>query len=377
MATPTAITRRIDRAGAPLRRAHVRESDGAHLYEGIASREGVLIYQTPNGPRRELVTLDALKSMAGSLPRATLTLTHPAAFVSPDNVGKHGVGDVDGEMVIEEEDTQGAFARVRVAVRRRDAIDSIARGTHELSVGYDATLDETPGTHPVFGPYDARQIGRVVNHLAVVDRGRAGASVALRTDALESSPPTPQAGGSMTPEQIQALATALAPMIAGAVATEVIKKLAEAENAESAALDAKNAAPAAAPAAQADMVPTAEMKAKMDAKDAEIAALRTRVDAADLAEVDRLIGLHGIKTDAKDLTGKRAAVASHAARRTVDAADPLVPGLLAAAAATVPSATGDRYAGSPAAPRTDGADKPPAPKSIREAREAARTGGAQ
>jgi hypothetical protein len=369
MATPTAITRRIDRAGAPLRRAHVRESDGAHLYEGIASREGVLIYQTPNGPRRELVTLDALKSMAGSLPRATLTLTHPAAFVSPDNVGKHGVGDVDGEMVIEEEDTQGAFARVRVAVRRRDAIDSIARGTHELSVGYDATLDETPGTHPVFGPYDARQIGRVVNHLAVVDRGRAGASVALRTDALESSPPTPQAGGSMTPEQIQALADA--------VAAKVIEKLAAAENAERAALDAKNAAPAAAPAAQADMVPTAEMKAKMDAAEARIAALQARVDAADLAEVDRLIGLHGIKTDAKDLPGKRAAVASHAARRTVDAADPLVPGLLAAAAATVPSATGDRYAGSPAAPRTDGADKPPAPKSIREAREAARTGGAQ
>jgi hypothetical protein len=370
MATPTAITRRIDRAGAPLRRAHVRESDGAHLYEGIASREGVLVYQTPNGPRRELVTLDALRSMAGSLPRATLTLTHPAAFVSPDNVGKHGVGDVDGEMVIEEEDAQGAFARVRVAVRRRDAIDSIARGTHELSVGYDATLDETPGTHPVFGAYDARQISRVVNHLAVVDRGRAGASVALRTDALESSPPTPT-GGSMTPEQIQALATALAPMIAGAVATEVIKKLAEAEGA---ALDAKNAAPAAAPAAQADMVPAAEMKAKMDAKDAEIAALRARVDAADLGEVDRLIAAHGIKTDAKDLPGKRAAVASHVARRTVDAADPLIPGLLAAAQATVPSATGDRYAGQPAATRTDGADKLPAPLSIREAREKAARG---
>lgn len=359
-------TRRLDQSGAPLRSVHVRDSDGAHLYEGIASREGVLVYQTPTGPRRELVTLDALKSMATGLPRATVTLTHPARFVSPDNVGAVQVGDVDGDLSIEETDAQGAFARVRVAVRRRDAIDAVQKGTHELSVGYDVVCDEAPGVHPVHGPYDARQVSRSVNHLAIVDRGRAGPTVALRVDALVSAPLTE--GGSMTPEQIQALVAALAPALADAV----IKKLAEGEKAEGAAMvDAGKPPVTAAPAV--DMVPKAEMAAKVDALTAEITALRGRVDAHDLEEVDGLITVHGVKTDAKDLSGKRAAVASHVAKRKVDAADPAVPGLIVAAKAASPVATGDRYAGDPAA-RND-SKPPPTVLSIAEARKAA--GGAK
>ena len=355
-------SRRLDQSGAPLRSVHVRASDGAHLYEGLASREGVLVYQTPNGPRRELVTLDALKSMASGLPRSAVTLQHPKVFVDPDNVGRVQVGDVDGEMEIEETDAQGAYARVRVAVRRRDAIDAVTSGVHELSVGYDVVCEETPGVHPVHGPYDAKQISRSVNHLAIVDRGRAGSSVALRVDALVSAPLTQ--GGSMTPEQIQALAAA--------VAAEVIKKLAEGEKAEGAAMvDAnKPAAP------MVDMVPKAEMTAKVDSLTAEITALRARVDAHDLEEVDALITSLGVKTDAKDLPGKRAAVASHVAKRKVDAADPTIPGLILAAKASAPVATGDRYAGDPADKRADGTSPSvPDVKSIAEARKAA--GGAK
>ena len=364
-------SRRLDQSGAPLRSVHVRASDGAHLYEGLASREGVLVYQTPNGPRRELVTLDALKSMASGLPRSAVTLQHPKVFVTPDNVGRVQVGDVDGEMEIEETDAQGAYARVRVAVRRRDAIDAVTSGVHELSVGYDVVCEETPGVHPVHGPYDAKQISRSVNHLAIVDRGRAGSSVALRVDALVSAPLTQ--GGSMTPEQIQALVSALVPALAGPIAAEVIKKLAESEKAEQAAMvDANKPAATVAPAV--DMVPKAEMTAKVDGLTAEITALRARVDAYDLEEVDALITSLGVKTDAKDLQGKRAAVASHVAKRKVDAADAAIPGLILAAKASAPVATGDRYAGDPA--RVDGTSPSvPNVKSIAEARKAA--GGAK
>lgn len=176
----------------------------------------------------------------------------------------------------------------------------------------------------------------------------------------------------MTPEQIQALVTALVPALTGPIADAVIQKLAEGEKAEGAAMvDAGKPPVTAAPAV--DMVPKAEMTAKVDALTAEITALRARVDAHDLEEVDSLITAHGVKTDAKDLAGKRAAVASHVAKRKVDAADAAVPGLILAAKAASPVATGDRYAGDPAATRND--SNPPTVLSIAEARKAA--GGAK
>lgn len=176
----------------------------------------------------------------------------------------------------------------------------------------------------------------------------------------------------MTPEQIQALVSALVPALAGPIADAVIKKLAEGEKAEQAAMvDAAKVNPAA-PAA--DMVPKAEMTAKVDGLTAEITALRGRVDAHDLEEVDALIVSHGVKTDAKDLPGKRAAVASHVAKRKVDAADPTIPGLILAAKASAPVATGDRYAGDPADKRADGTSPSvPVVKSIAEARKAGGT----
>ena len=115
-AEPAAIRRYDEMAPWALRAPRRRESDGVLLADGIVAREGVLTYQLADGrTRRELVTADALTSMARTLGRAAVTREHPPEFVSPDNVQQYGVGDTDGQPKVildEAEGTKAIFYQV-------------------------------------------------------------------------------------------------------------------------------------------------------------------------------------------------------------------------------------------------------------------------
>lgn len=202
-ATNTVTARRFD-VGGPLLRSFRRDSDGALLLEGYSSCETILEYRQPDGSvRRELVTREALLDSARTICRAPVTLEHPAeGFVTDANAKRLMVGDVDGEAQVEE--VQGGFGRVRVrlAVRTAEAIQAVLDGKRELSEGYEVTLDPTPGEHPILGPYDARQIGRKTNHLALVDVARAGPGAHVRVDAGDAwtrLPPLPEEPSRATP----------------------------------------------------------------------------------------------------------------------------------------------------------------------------------
>jgi hypothetical protein len=164
--------------------APVRLPNGTLLVEGFAAREGVLEYRRADGSvRRELVTTEVLRASLGTLGRAPVTLEHPHADrypdgVTPQNVRDLGVGDTDGTVSLE----AGGFVRVQLAVRRDDAIEAVQAGKRELSPGYGVKLGPG-GVHPVYGRYDAEQLERVYNHLAIVDRARGGAEVRLRADS--------------------------------------------------------------------------------------------------------------------------------------------------------------------------------------------------
>lgn len=172
--------RREDRG--ELLRPVVRE-DGTLLVEGYVARPGILRYRRKDGSvRRELVTEDLLAD-ASTLGRAHVTLGHPRrdTKVTPQNVQRLGVGDVDGDITI----TDNGFVRVRMAVRRHDAIRAIRKGRRELSPGYDVRLDRTPGVHPEFGEYDVKQIERRYNHVAIVERARGGSEIRARYDEAD------------------------------------------------------------------------------------------------------------------------------------------------------------------------------------------------
>jgi hypothetical protein len=105
--------------------------------------------------------------------------------VTPDNVGHLGVGDLDGEVTAEAPEA-GGFVRVKLAIRRADAIQAVKGGKTELSPGYVTLLDPTPGVDPEFGPYDAVQRDRRYNHLAIVDVARGGPEIRLRADGART-----------------------------------------------------------------------------------------------------------------------------------------------------------------------------------------------
>ncbi len=186
------LIRREDRGGILLK-PHVRD-DGTLLLTGRTAKPGIYRYSQPDGSViRELVPASTLHhaDSLGTLGRAPVTLEHPDEDVSPTNIDRFGVGDVDGEVSIESE----GYVTVRFAVRRADAIKAVQEGKHQLSPGYAVGIDPTGGIDPVFGEYDAVQVSRRYNHLAIVDAARGGPDIRLRTDGVgvqlldEAQPP--------------------------------------------------------------------------------------------------------------------------------------------------------------------------------------------
>jgi hypothetical protein len=112
-------------------------------------------------------------------------LLHPEEFVDAENAKDFSTGTIDPEVEWETTHADG-FVRVRGTVQRADAVKAIEDGMQELSAGYTAELDMTPGVwtdaEGAEHRYDAIQRNIRYNHLAIVPRGRAGRDVKLRLD---------------------------------------------------------------------------------------------------------------------------------------------------------------------------------------------------
>jgi hypothetical protein len=373
--------------------SHVR-ADGTLLVEGFAAREGVLEYrQTDGSIRREFVSTKTLLDSAAGLARATVTLEHPKQDVSPDNVKELGVGDVDGEVTVQD----GGFVRVRMAVRRRDAIEAIRGGKQELSPGYRVRIQETPGEHPVHGRYDAVQAERQYNHLAIVDRARGGADVRLRADglpvAIATSSIRADAAPSVTPTQRGTMKPGLVRLIAllgitqradsddAAIdaITDTVTKRKDAEDRLTADRDTQKSRADAAEAKVATVTADRDReKARADAAEAELARVKaeakTRADADERKGLEELAG--ALRVDAakhpKNGELKRALAVAHlGADLRADASDAYVDALLDLARKDHADGreAGARAWDQPAA-RDDGA-----PPAVRKSRMADRWGG--
>ena len=103
-----------------------------------------------------------------------ITNDHPREAVSATNWRDHARGNVAGAM------RDGEYLAFDLVLMDADAIAAVEAGKRELSNGYTCQLDWTPGTAPDGTTYDARQIGIRGNHVALVDKGRAGPECAIR-----------------------------------------------------------------------------------------------------------------------------------------------------------------------------------------------------
>lgn len=162
------------------------EKTAEGFLKGIArvTRTGVFTYRNADGTlRRELRHPDEVFSRASldSMKMIPITNLHPTdKLVNADTAKQLSIG-MTGENVIPD----GRFVMVPIAITTTDGVAAIEGGRQELSLGYETELEETPGTYDGEG-YDfiQRKIG--YNHLAIVDRGRAGADVRLNMDEMDA-----------------------------------------------------------------------------------------------------------------------------------------------------------------------------------------------
>jgi hypothetical protein len=146
--------------------------DGYLIDAPIVGRAGIQLYKNPDGTiRRELrlpediFNSDSLKSFAGK----PITDGHPDAPVTAKNAKKLMAGVMRGEAV-----QDGDNLTAPIVIHDGELIDKIMRGgKRELSLGYKVDLEESPGEWNG-QKYDAIQRNIRVNHLAIVQRGRAG-----------------------------------------------------------------------------------------------------------------------------------------------------------------------------------------------------------
>jgi hypothetical protein len=248
----------------------IDEVTGWLTMEGTAALVGVMQYDDTS----EYVPPETLADVE-SLLSAPLTVQHPPQNLDLETTRQYQVGTVlsarldDGKL------------RVRIRVTDSEAVAAIQSGTRELSPGYLAELDRTPGLWSG-KKYDAIQTKRRYNHLALVDRARGGRQA--RLDGSRNSLDSWRADGALIQRTDAQMETVTIDGVEYQVPPEVAAIVTAWQASQEPAVDAEGAETPAAPsptpgtpAAPAAKTPSS-ITVKMDAE--EITALENRIVSA-------------------------------------------------------------------------------------------------
>lgn len=154
------------------------------------TRTGIFIYYYGGKMVRELrrpeevFKADSLQSLVNK----PVTNGHPRdatgmhIFLDANTARSYDVGHVYGT---HEPADDGVHTQSRVLIKDAAMISQIKSGKVQVSCGYECDYNDTPGEYQGM-KYDREQINiRNYNHLAIVDRGRAGSGVAIKFDGAE------------------------------------------------------------------------------------------------------------------------------------------------------------------------------------------------
>lgn len=178
--------------------------EGYLIDHPILTRVGIFEYKNPDGSiRRELRLPEevfAPESLA-SYKGKPVILTHEAGMIDSDNVQQEQIGTI-----LSEGTQDGDNVRAQIIIHDARKLDY---GLRELSLGYSLDLEEVPGEWQG-QPYDVIQRNIRVNHLALVEKARAGDSARLNIDGEDTQA---EKGGNtmskrkdgLTPEEIAQL----------------------------------------------------------------------------------------------------------------------------------------------------------------------------
>lgn len=151
----------------------------------VVTRTGVFFYQNPDGTiRKELRHPEDVwdADSIDSMQLIPITNNHPPEkLVTAQNAKRLAIG-YTGESVKRED----PYVLANLVITDEDGVNSVMKhGRKELSLGYTVDLDETPGTYEG-EEYDARQRNIRYNHLAIVDRARAGNEARIALDSQDA-----------------------------------------------------------------------------------------------------------------------------------------------------------------------------------------------
>lgn len=201
MDVQTPVLKRVERLDSiPLGDTYWTD-EGYLVDKPIVTSVGIFEYVNKDGSIRKELRLpehvfdkESLASYRGK----PVILTHRAGTVDKDNVDREHIGTILSDGIQDGDDV-----RVEIIIHDTDVIRK--SGLRELSLGYSLDLDETPGTwngqH-----YDAVQTNIRINHLALVDKARAGGQARLNIDSrdenLEGGIPMDKNKDNLTPEEL-------------------------------------------------------------------------------------------------------------------------------------------------------------------------------
>lgn len=118
-----------------------------------------------------------------------VTNNHPGELVNQINANKYMKGFTASNAHVEND-----TLRVDMTITDRDLIEAINQGKQELSIGFQTDVVPAKGEYKGVA-YDSVQKNIQINHVAVVERGRAGHSVRLLGDSAEMIDKVPDEKG--------------------------------------------------------------------------------------------------------------------------------------------------------------------------------------
>ncbi len=236
-------------------RSGIQEYLAAEMGEAFADRNPrdiVRIYRPP-----EVIFGD---SSLASYAHKPLTNDHPREGVTAATWKRDAIGWTGDEAR-----QDGKRVRVPMLMADADAIADVRAGKVEWSAGYAVAFDVAPGVTPEGEAYDAIVTAQKINHIALVDKGRAGPDCRIE-DSQRRTTPEPIEGDRRMAE-VKMTFDGLPFSVADATAEAVVNKI----------IAARDAAVSAKDAAEGKV---AELTASVATKDAEIVTLKKSLDDA-------------------------------------------------------------------------------------------------
>lgn len=162
--------------------------DGYLVASVLCARTGIQDYLGAEVGRPEIPVVHVYRPESAVFSKDSLTTfvgkpttnDHPPVPVTADNWKQYAVGAI-GEEVLRE----GEYIRVPITLMDAAAIKAVQDGKREISMGYEMDLKWESGQTPDGHAYDAVMSNLRMNHLAIVDRGRAGSKARIGDESLK------------------------------------------------------------------------------------------------------------------------------------------------------------------------------------------------